>query len=95
MKSAWLVLIITAVTDFGNTAATGLIAAMMATGTAELPTRAAIIVICLGGVVAAGRTIQQALKATPANTAELKGQAVVTTTVTPDSSVTTKPPVKP
>lgn len=73
MKIAWLTLIISAVTDFIITAATALTTAMVSTGTAELPGKAVLLLALLGGVVSGARTVQQALKATPENTAALKG----------------------
>lgn len=73
MKIAWLTLIISAVTDFIITSATALTTAMVSSGSAELPGKAVLLLAGLGGLVSAARTIQQALKATPENTAALKG----------------------
>jgi len=95
MNSAWITLLITAFTDFLTTAATGLIAAMMASGAAQMPSLATVVVIALGGLLAAARTIQQALKASPSTSAELKGLAVTTTTVTPDRAITVTAPPRP
>jgi len=74
MKTAWLVLIVTALTDFALTFATGLSTAMATSHVVGLPDITTVIVAALGGFVVALRTIQQALKATAANTADLKGQ---------------------
>ena len=80
MKTAWTILLISALTDFFITAATDLTTAMVATGSAEMPSQATIVLVLLGGGIQAGRTIQQALKATPETAAALKGdQSVVTT----------------
>ena len=73
MKTAWAVLIISALTDFVISTGTALSAAMVATGEARLPADAVIVLSLVGGVVAAARTIQQALKATPQSVNELKG----------------------
>jgi hypothetical protein len=73
MKSAWAVLLVSAFTDFVITAGTSLMTAMMASGDAELPRHAVMLVAGIGGVVAAARTIQQALKATPETVKQLKG----------------------
>lgn len=82
MKTAWFVLLISAFTDFIITAATSLTAAMVASGSAELPNRAVIVLSILGGLIAAGRTIQQALKSTPETVTALRGgQATTETTV--------------
>ena len=82
MKVAWLILIISAATDFIITASTALTSAMVAMGTAEMPSRAVLLLAFLGGLVSASRTIQQALKATPETAAALKGQASVVQTTT-------------
>ncbi len=74
MKTAWAVLLITALTDFMIAFATGLTVGNATTLTAY-PTGPTVLYSAIGGAVVAARTIQQALKATPANTAELKGQA--------------------
>lgn len=73
MKIAWLILSISALTDFVITAATALNTAMIATGSAQWPSKAVVLLAILGGLVSAGRTIQQALKATPEQTAALRG----------------------
>lgn len=76
MKIAWLVLIISAFTDFIITAATAVTSAMVGAGNAELPGKAVIILALLGGLVSASRTVQQALKQTPETTKALKGESV-------------------
>lgn len=87
MKIAWTILLISALTDLIVTTATALTSAMVATGKAEMPNKAVLFLALLGGVVAAARTIQQALKATPETAAALKGDASVVSTMT-----TTKTP---
>jgi hypothetical protein len=82
MKIAWVILLVSAFTDFIITAGTGLTTAMMATGNAALPNKATILFMLLGGVVAASRTIQQALKSTPETSAALKGDMSVVSTST-------------
>lgn len=74
MKIQWVILIISAFTDLVITGATSLGTAMLATGAAEIPKNAVLLAALLGGAVAAARTIQQALKATPETTAALKGE---------------------
>ncbi len=82
MKIAWFVLLVSAFTDFMITVATALTTAMVAMGPAELPGKPVLVLALLGGLASAGRTIQQALKATPESTAVLKGdQASVSTVV--------------
>jgi len=96
MKSAWLVLLISAFTDFVITAATASITVISAIAVnpdwGAHVSWAMFIAPVLGGVIAGARTVQQALKASPETTAQLKGQPVVVTTVTPDTVVTTLPP---
>lgn len=82
MKSAWIILIISAFTDFIINAGTSLMAAMVATGSASIPSRAVLLLAILGGVVSMSRTIQQALKATPETAAALKGDVSVVATQT-------------
>ena len=80
MKTAWFILIISAFTDFVITVATALTSAMVVMGTADLPSRAVVLLAVLGGLVSASRTVQQALKATPETSAALKGdQSIVST----------------
>lgn len=74
MKIAWAVLLISALTDGIIASGTGLMTAMTATETAQIPNAVSLWVAGLGGVVAFARTVQQALKATPANTAQLTGK---------------------
>jgi hypothetical protein len=68
MKTAWAILLISAFTDFIVSAGTSLTSAMVATGKAEMPARAVIVLALLGGLVQLARTIQGALKSdqTPA-----------------------------
>jgi len=78
VKSAWTILIISALTDFFITAGT----AYMAMPNDATITNRVIITILIGGLIAAARTIQQALKATPETAAALKGDVSVVTTKT-------------
>lgn len=71
-----------ALTDFVITMATGLTAAMLANGTATMPSKATWLVCMLGGTIQAARTFQQALKATPETSAALRGDASVVETTT-------------
>lgn len=82
MRYAWIILLISALTDFGINAIPVIMAAMMATGSATVPSKAIIILAVLTGSLAGLRTIQQALKATPETAAALKGDvsSVKTTT---------------
>lgn len=82
MKVAWTILLISALTDCLVTAATALTSAMVATGKAEMPNKAVLFLGLLGGIVAAGRTIQQALKTTPETAAALKGDVSIVSTTT-------------
>lgn len=82
MKVAWVILLISAGTDFIITVATALTSAMVAMGTAEFPSKPVLLLAGLGGLVAMSRTIQQALKATPETSAALKGDTSVVSTST-------------
>ena len=73
MKIAWLILLISAFTDFVITAGTALTTAMVAQGTAQMPSAAILLLAVIGGLVSGARTVQQALKATPEQTAALRG----------------------
>jgi hypothetical protein len=79
MKIAWLVLIVSALTDGTLAAVTGI--ATLLTTVAVNPSGQVeihwIIFLAplLGGVAVALRTVQQALKANPVDSAALKGQA--------------------
>lgn len=74
MKIAWAILLISAGTDFIITAATAVTAAMVESASGQLPGYPTLLLGVLGGLVAAARTVQQALKATPDTTAALKGE---------------------
>lgn len=82
MKTAWVILIVSALTDAGILTGTALTAAMTATGSATMPNRQTVLLALLGGFVAALRTIQQGLKATPETAAALKGDVSVVNTMT-------------
>lgn len=75
MKTAWVILIVSALTDAIVTFATALNAAMMASGVAELPSDAVLMLTGVGSLVAFARTIQQGLKA--GNDANLKGEILL------------------
>lgn len=63
MKRAWFILLVSAATDFAITAGTS----WMALSGSNMPiTRESVITVLAGGVIAFSRTIQQALKSTPA-----------------------------
>jgi hypothetical protein len=74
MKSQWTILIISAITDMVISAGTSIGTAMIATGSAQMPTTAVLVLSMIGGLVAAARTIQQALKVTPQTAAALRGE---------------------
>ena len=82
MKSAWIILVISALTDFGIVVAAGLVSAMMATGQATMPNQSIVVLNLLIGLGAFLRTIQQALKNTPETAAVLKGSETTTKTLT-------------
>lgn len=67
-KAAWIILLISAGTDLLINTGSALGAAMVATGNASVPSKAVIILAIITGVVAAARTIQQALKSEIKNT---------------------------
>lgn len=73
MKSEWVILLVSAFTDAIISGGTSLASAMVATGSIQVPSAAVMILSAIGAAVAAARTIQQALKATPAATAALRG----------------------
>jgi len=74
MKIAWAILIVTALTDATITFGTALTTAMVANGQAVIPNTAVLVLAGIGALVAAARTIQQALKATPQISKDLKGE---------------------
>jgi len=73
MKIEWTILLISAFTDMIITAGTALTTAMVATGSAQSPGTAVLILAIVGGLVAGARTVQQALKITPETSAGLRG----------------------
>ena len=91
MKIAWLVLLISAFTDFVITTATSLTTAMMVMGNAELPSNAVVIVASLGGAVTAARTIQQGLRSATSEPPPLTTQPQ-SRTVTEKVTVVNDPP---
>jgi len=74
MKIAWTILLISAITDMIITAGTAITSAMVATGSAEIPSHAVLLLAVIGGLVAAARTIQQALKSSAEITSITSGQ---------------------
>lgn len=74
MKIAWLILTITALTDLTIAFGTSLSSAMVVNKEIGMPSGAALLISALGALVVASRTIQQALKATPLFTADLRGE---------------------
>ena len=74
MRTEWTALLIAAGTDFAITFATALAAVMMGSGSAELPSKAAVIVAFLGGIGSAAQTIREARKATPDSVRRLRGE---------------------
>ena len=67
-KQQWLILLVSAMTDFIINAGTALTAAMVVQGNAMLPTWPVLLLAGIGGLVSASRTVQQALKASEAAT---------------------------
>lgn len=80
MKTAWFILLISAFTDFVIVAGTSLTTAMLASGKAEIPTPAILIVVMVGGLIAMARTIQQAIKAEVTDQTQLVTSPVSSTT---------------
>lgn len=79
MKTAWGLLLISALIDFVITAGT----AWLAVSGGGVPVTTAQVTTCIvGGIVSAARTIQQALKATAETSAALRGDQSTTTTTT-------------
>lgn len=83
MKSAWLILLISAFTDFIINSGTAYVAV---SGTGIPLTRQQIIIILVGATISFARTIQQALKASPETSAALKGSLSSTTTLTQEKT---------
>lgn len=73
MKSEWWILIISALTDAIINGGTAITTAMVATGSAQMPSTAVLILAGVGALVSGARTIQQALKSTATVTAALRG----------------------
>jgi hypothetical protein len=63
---AWLIILISALTDLLIVSGSTLIGAMLATGEATLPTLAVWLVSGLSGLVAAGKEVRSSLKLPPA-----------------------------
>jgi hypothetical protein len=62
---AWLIILISALTDLLIVSGSTLIGAMLATGEATLPTLAVWLVSGLSGLVAAGKEVRSSLKLPP------------------------------
>lgn len=71
MKTAWVILVISAFTDFVITVGTAITSAMVAAGNAQMPNKPVVLLALIGGAVSAARTIQQALRKTDENTEAL------------------------
>ncbi len=90
---AWTVLLITAFTDFVITAGGAMVTAITAMSTPDWPPRYVFLISFFLGITAAARTVQQALKATPENSAALKGDvSMVSTASTMTATTVTKTP---
>jgi len=76
VKIAWLVLLISAGSDFIIAAGGCLTTAIVAHGTAEMPSWAVLLLCVSTGLVSGARTIGQALKATDEGSAALKGNVI-------------------
>lgn len=86
MKSAWFILLISALTDFVLAFAGGLTSGN-ANSQTTYPTGPTIFYSTLFALGVAFRTVQQALKATTADSAALRGIDVVQITKTPGQTV--------
>lgn len=62
MSKEWLILIVSALTDALISMGTSLTTAMVTQGSVSMPGKAVLLLSLIGGVVAAARTVQQALK---------------------------------
>ncbi len=80
MKRAWIVLLISAMTDALLLVTGGVSSAMAATGVVSMPSKPVVVINLLFGAAAFFRTIQQALKATPETSAALTGGTSVVDT---------------
>jgi hypothetical protein len=76
MKIAWLILFISAGTDFVIAAGGCLTTAIVAHGGAEMPSMAVIILCLSTGLVSGARTVGQALKSSDETSTALRGDAV-------------------
>lgn len=78
MSKQWVILLVSAGTDFVIASGTALTAAMVAKGDAMLPSWPVIILSVTGGLIAFARTVQQNLRKEESTTA-----TSTTTTTTP------------
>ena len=76
MNKQWVILAVSAGTDFIIASGTALTAAMVAKGDAMLPSWPVIILSAVGGLIAFARTLQQSLRKEESTT------TTATTTVT-------------
>ncbi len=63
LTTQWTILAVSALTDGVITGGTAIMTAMVGAGSTAMPGKAVILLAVIGGVVAAARTVQQALKA--------------------------------
>ncbi len=89
LTKEWVVILISAGTDFIIASFGALTAAMLAKGDAMMPTYPVLLVSFGTGAVAAARTIQQALRRIDPSIIETT--SVVRTTVTPPAQPQTPP----
>jgi hypothetical protein len=90
MKTAWVILIISALTDGGLAAISGVLT-VLTSQQAVAWTWTMTAVPVLMGLAVAFRTIQQGLKASPDQTAKLMGVPVTTVTQTPTETIKSTP----
>ncbi len=84
MNKAWVILFVSAATDFIIAAGTALTAAMVAKGDAMLPSYPVLILSIVGGLIAFARTVQQSLRK------EESSQTTIQTTVTTPTPIPPK-----
>lgn len=80
MNKQWIIIVVSAFTDFIIAAGTALTAAMVAKGDAMLPSYPVLILSVIGGLIAFARTVQQVLRKDESTQTTI--QTTVTTPVT-------------
>ncbi len=85
MSKQWIMLLVSAGTDFVILTGTSLTAAMIAKGDAMMPTYPVLILTLLGGIVAFARTVQQSIRK------EDSQQTTIQTTITKPTPTTEEP----